>query len=102
MKKLLLTGLLVVAFIFNGFSQRVCGTLQHEEFLNKQNPKRAEQRKAYEKSLQAYMQSNPNAKTQQSILQIPLVVHMVYSSATDSVSDAQIFSQIQILNDDYT
>lgn len=32
---------------------------------------------------------------------IPVVVHVVYTSAADSASDAAIFSQIQVLNEDF-
>ncbi|HXU26918.1 MAG TPA: zinc metalloprotease, partial [Bacteroidia bacterium] len=105
MKKII-TLTAALAFFANGYAQRVCGTLQHEQWLQQQNPKRAEQRKAYEQAISAFVKNaaakqNQNNKTQ-SITQIPLVVHMVYSSTADSVEDAQIFSQIKILNDDYT
>ncbi|MFI5141257.1 MAG: M43 family zinc metalloprotease, partial [Bacteroidia bacterium] len=93
-------------FFANGYAQRVCGTTQHEQWLQQQNPKRAEQRKAFEQAMSNYIRTasaNKNKNNQtQSITQIPLVVHMVYSSTSDSVQDAQIFSQIKILNDDYT
>ncbi|HKC68901.1 MAG TPA: M43 family zinc metalloprotease [Bacteroidia bacterium] len=103
MKKII-TLTISLLFFVNGYAQRVCGTMQHEQMLQQKNPKRAEQRKAYEKMMAAFMANakiNGNNQTQ-SINKIPLVVHVVYSSASDSVQDAQIFSQIKILNDDYT
>jgi hypothetical protein len=104
MKKILLTA--AVALSLSAFAQRNCGVLQHEQFLQQKNPKRAQERAAYESAVQNWITKNNNAgrtaQSTQSTIQIPLVVHMVYSSASDSVGDAQIFSQIQILNDDYT
>ena len=103
MKKII-TLIAAVSFFSNGYAQRVCGTMHHEQWLQQQNPKREEQRKAYEQAISKFISNAKANKTNQtqSIMQIPLVVHMVYSSTADSVGDAQIFSQIQILNDDYT
>jgi hypothetical protein len=104
MKKII-TLTIALTFFASAQAQRTCGTMQHEQWLQQQNPKRAEQRKAFEQAMSDYIRNNASAKQNnktQSITQIPLVVHMVYSSTTDSVSDAQIFSQIKILNDDYT
>ena len=36
-----------------------------------------------------------------SIIIIPVVVHVVYNNSTENISDAQIFSQIDILNKDF-
>ena len=101
MKRILLSAA-ALALSFSSFAQRNCGVLQHEQFLQQKNPNRAQERVDYEKALQTWIASNPQAKSAQTIIQIPLVVHMVYSSTADSIGDAQIFSQIQILNDDYT
>ena len=32
---------------------------------------------------------------------IPVVVHVVYSNAQNNISDSRIFSQIQVLNEDF-
>jgi hypothetical protein len=104
MKKII-TLLAVLCFFTHVNAQiRVCVATQHEQWLQQQNPKRAEQRKAYEELLTAFIKNAATHKTTQTqnIIQIPLVVHMVYHSASDSVSVAQILSQIKILNNDYT
>ncbi|MBS1646945.1 MAG: choice-of-anchor J domain-containing protein [Bacteroidetes bacterium] len=87
--------------------QRVCGTMQYEQWLQQQNPKRAEQRQEFEQAVQRFIERQKTLKTEnnnstQAIIKIPLVVHVVFHNASDSVSDAQIFSQINILNNDYT
>ncbi|HWY39123.1 MAG TPA: M43 family zinc metalloprotease [Bacteroidia bacterium] len=105
MKKIL-TLSMIAAFAYSGLAQlsqkRVCGTLLHEQYLNQQDPGREQRRAEFEQAIQEYLNKTLASKTSQTTIQIPLVVHMVYSSTSDSVSDAQIFSQIQILNDDYT
>jgi len=102
----IITLVAALSFFASAHAQRTCGTMEHEQWLQQKNPKRAEQRKAYEQAMSNYIRNasvNKNKNNQtQSIVQIPLVVHMVYSSTADSVQDAQIFSQIKILNDDYT
>lgn len=106
MKKII-TLSLATAFGLSAMAQepkRVCGTLEHEQYLDQQNPTRAAQKAAYAKAMNKWIENHkndPTAKSQTTVM-IPLVVHMVYSSTADSVSDAQIFSQIQILNDDFT
>ena len=35
------------------------------------------------------------------IITIPVVVHVIYSNSNENISDAQILSQIQVLNDDF-
>ncbi|HSB93159.1 MAG TPA: hypothetical protein VLC28_08585, partial [Flavitalea sp.] len=36
-----------------------------------------------------------------SVIRIPVVVHIVYNSFSDNISDAQVFSQIAVLNSDF-
>ncbi len=105
MKKIL-TLSCVLALGISAFAQqnkRVCGTDLHEQFLEQKDPNRKQKREDYAKTMQKYMAMQKNsAQKSQTIIQIPLVVHMVYASTTDSITDAQIFSQIQVLNEDYT
>ncbi len=106
MKKIIFSSLAVVLML-NLSAQRKCGATEHEQFLLQKNPNRAQERADYEKAIQKYIANNENKKTTnpqtgQVIVTIPLVVHMVWNSASDSVSDAQIFSQINILNQDFT
>ncbi|MCB0639531.1 MAG: T9SS type A sorting domain-containing protein [Lewinella sp.] len=35
------------------------------------------------------------------VITIPVVVHVIYNKSTENISDAQILSQIQVLNDDF-
>ena len=44
---------------------------------------------------------NNNSKSSNSIITIPVVVHVVWNTNAENISDAQIFSQIDVLNADY-
>ena len=53
---------------------------------------------SYTKSKIQEMQTN---KIVGSIITIPVVVHVIYSNSQENISEAQILSQIQVLNDDF-
>ena len=55
---------------------------------------------AYEAQLQQWIAAHPQ-NTVQSTITIPVVVHVVYKTAVQNISDAQVMSQIQVLNEDY-
>lgn len=63
------------------------------------DPKRAEKIKAIEQHTRAYINSADRAVN--GILTIPVVFHVVYRTSTENISDAQIASQMQVLNDDF-
>ncbi|MFT6358044.1 MAG: hypothetical protein ACJAYJ_002265 [Saprospiraceae bacterium] len=63
------------------------------------DPKRSDKIKAIEKHTEDYI-AFPN-KAVNGIISIPVVFHVVYRTATENISDAQIASQMQVLNDDF-
>lgn len=103
MKKYLFSAL-AIGFACASMAQvhRTCGTDQHEQYLQQKDPKRAEKRAAYQAAIEKYMANNKQAAQNQAIVTIPLVVHLVYQNATENIQDAQIQSQIDILNADFT
>lgn len=102
MKKYLLSAL-ALAMATASFGQRTCGTNEHEELLNKKDPKRAEKRAQYAADIQKYLASNANSmQKNQALVTIPVVVHLVYNTSTQNIQDAQIQSQIDVLNADFT
>ena len=91
--------LFVLTISQNLMSQRNCGSMHHYHELMEQNPDFKENRKAIEKATQAFI-NNPE-KAVNGIITIPVVVHVVYNTAAENISDAQILSQITVLNDDF-
>ena len=59
-----------------------------------------DEKKTLEKGIQKWIKDNPKYKLR-SIITIPVVVHVVYNSPQQNISDQQIQSQITVLNNDY-
>ena len=84
-------------------AQRNCHTMDVWNRQVAENPQLAKTRDAIDAHAKAYsdvVEANPNAKIN-ALVTIPVVVHVVYNTATQNISDAQIQSQITILNNDF-
>lgn len=97
MKKILLV--LSSAFFMSAYGQRTCATDKKMNAFFASNP----EAKANKEALRSFLINNnynlnkaPNA-----VVTIPVVVHVLYKNTAQNVSDAQIASQIKILNDDF-
>ena len=78
-----------------------CAVLEHEQYLEQKNPKRQQQREAYNQRITDWMNARAANKTATPAITIPVVVHVVYKTAIQNISDAQVFSQIEVLNQDF-
>ena len=79
--------------------QRVCGSMEYLEYQLQQDPKRAAKMEAIERFTQEYL-ANPN-RAVTGVVSIPVVVHVIYNNSTENISDAQVLSQIDVLNADF-
>jgi Secretion system C-terminal sorting domain/Pregnancy-associated plasma protein-A len=85
-----------------------CATVEYEQFLKEKNPKRATEDQ-FENWLAPLVKkqiaSRTNAKTAAPVITIPVVVHIIHSGqaigTAPNISDAQVESQIAVLNQDY-
>ena len=98
MKKLLLLLFCLPILVLSQTEQ--CGTMQYLEYLQAQDPQLAQKMAQDEIDLQNRIQNQSNNKMS-SVITIPVVVHVVYNNLTNNISDAQIQSQIDILNEDF-
>jgi len=101
MKKnlLLLAGLLL--FISGKIiAQRSCASYEHLQEQIKNDPAFARKIQENEKKFQDYIRGNQNLRT--TPVTIPVVVHVVYNTAEQNISDAQVQSQIDVMNEDFT
>jgi hypothetical protein len=83
--------------------QRVCGTMLVHRRLLTTNPDYVRARAASE-NRQAEVRARRAAGLAQArtgVTVIPIVVHVVHNTAAQNISDAQIQSQIQVLNRDF-
>lgn len=82
-----------------------CGQEIYDSIQFAKYPALKKSREKFEKQLalrQSDRQSNRiDNTTPQGVITIPVVVHVVYNSSGQNISDAQIASQITILNQDY-
>ena len=106
MKKLILLVFMNCLPILNIFAQNIAQTVRQcgsSELLQMQiarNPTLAAKMEAQENRIQAYT-SNPSLSVRSAEITIPVVVHVVYNTDRQNISDAQIQSQITVLNQDF-
>lgn len=79
--------------------KRNCSTMEVFERLNSNDPDYKQRLEAIEIQIQDYIKSHP--QTDNLVINIPVVVHVVYKTTTQNISTAQIQSQINILNQDF-
>jgi hypothetical protein len=84
------------------FSQQRCATYEHFQKQLAENPAFARKVKDYENNYNDYMMKTDKPKGKGGKIKIPVVVHVVYNTAEQNISDAQVQSQIDVLNEDFT
>tara|TARA_B110000881_G_scaffold214453_1_gene226876 strand:+ start:599 stop:2362 length:1764 start_codon:yes stop_codon:yes gene_type:complete len=97
MKNFLVVLLLLISF--NCISQQRCHTTEYEENLKNQYSQYKQERKKVNKETNHWIKNNYN--NENSIVTIPVVVHVVWNTTQENISDQQIFSQIDVLNADF-
>ena len=85
--------------------------MEHERILQQRNPDRLRQLNELNKQVEQYLEKQQSLRQPAAdvIYRIPIVVHVVHNNASNTIggtnnvniSDAQILSQIQVLNEDY-
>src|SRR5215212_3810771 len=80
--------------------RRQCGAMSAHFRLLEQDPNFRSRQATLERSVARRLASGAVAKI--TTTTIPVVVHVVYNNAAENISDAQIKSQIAVLNRDYS
>ena len=78
-----------------------CETTEHMHQLVLNNPKLMDQIQSDEQRLEQFIAANALNRQANSVSVIPVVVHIVYRTNGQNISDAQIQSQIDVLNEDF-
>ena len=87
----------------NNDRERVCHTMGNLDRLMHEKPKMAQRMALIEKQTETYVrqvQANP-AQRSQLVVTIPVVFHILYNTAAENISEAQVLSQLEILNEDF-
>jgi Pregnancy-associated plasma protein-A/Secretion system C-terminal sorting domain len=106
MRRIILLLISSLTFLFAS-SQRICSSEEYRQQLLRSTPGLSEKISAIEvfsKNFQLHKFLSAPAdttKTGLSVINIPVIVHVIYNSAIGNISDAQIQSQIDVLNKDY-
>ena len=100
MKKLITIVFVGICCVAVQAQTRNCGTMQHLDEI-KQNDPQVEQRMQVEESaIQNWIVNSPES-LMPNVITIPVVVHIVYKTSAQNLSDNDVYSQIQVLNEDF-
>ncbi|MBT9393239.1 T9SS type A sorting domain-containing protein [Hymenobacter sp. NST-14] len=80
---------------------RQCSTMENLEAQLAADPGMAQRMAAIESRTQQFV-DNPMARRTAATITIPVVVHVLYNTAAQNISDAQIQSQLDVLNQDFS
>ena len=75
-----------------------CGTMQNLERLKKLDPALESRMQADEQKIQQWIANNPNFRTSGLTDTIPVVVHVVWKTAAQNISTAQVLNTVLALN----
>ena len=80
--------------------RRTCGAYEYHVHKLRSDPAYASARRAIEAHTREFVLSN-RMMARAGVTTIPVVVHVVYQTDDQNISDQQIASQIDVLNRDY-
>ena len=98
-KKVLYT--IIFLFSIHIYGQRNCGSQLNLNELRQSDPARYERVMELESRIQEVLNRPVALSTEQSTIFIPVVVHILHNTPAQNISDEQIHSQIQVLNEDF-
>ena len=90
--------LLLSVLITQVYGQRNCGSMDYLQQQILENPALLENMARIETQTRRYVEQGGHQRT---VVTIPVVVNVVYRSSLQNISDAQILTQIEVLNEDF-
>ncbi|MEZ5014414.1 MAG: M43 family zinc metalloprotease [Chitinophagales bacterium] len=79
---------------------RDCGTMEVDARLRADDAGYSLNREAIEQFTQNYIATHAGAG-ERTVVTIPVVVHVVYNTAAENIADSYVYSQIDVLNEDF-
>ena len=101
-----LTTLFFIFILTQAGAQRICASTEYQKQLLAQNPSLqssfdlAEQQ--IEKTIANSKRYSARDTSSNEIINVPVVIHVIYKSAVQSISNAKILSQLDALNKDFS
>ncbi len=99
MKKIFTFFALIVMAHQVSFAQRVCGTNEAQQLIEQADPSIIQNRQSIEEFTNEFV--THYTEGERALVTIPVVVHVVWNTTTENISDAQIQSQLTVLNADF-
>lgn len=99
----LLVSTLINLPLYSQQSIQRCGTTEYMDNLKANDPKLEQKLIESEQIIQQWIRDNPDWKSRRAGTEfvIPVVVHIVYNTTAQNLTDQQVFSQIDVLNEDF-
>lgn len=76
--------------------------MENLQLLLQQDEQLAERMEQIEQFTEQWVAAHPQGSGARAVYTIPVVVHVVYNTTTENISDAQVQSQIAVLNKDFS
>src|SRR5580765_2449816 len=99
MRKFFLLIAIVCSIATSAWSQRNCGTMEHLQVQLQQDPSLVQRMQEIETFTQNWIANHPSGE--RTVITVPVVVHVLYNTSAQNISDAQVQAQISQLNADY-
>lgn len=100
---------IILTFILTGLisftslnSQRNCGAMEVLERQLRENPEMLQNMEEIERQVEEYLRTHPTGHGERVVITIPTVFHVLYRTTTENISDAQIMTQLDVLNQDFS
>ena len=100
MKKLITLIFISIFCVAVQAQTRNCGTIEHLDEIKLNDPQVEQRMQVEESVIQNWIANNPES-LMLNVITIPVVVHIVYKTSAQNISDNDVYSQIQVLNDDF-
>ncbi len=98
-QSLILSCLVLLGIHLSANAQRTCSTMENLEYRMQQDDKIEHTMRQISEHTRSYV-NNPQ-RAVSGVITIPTVVHVIYSNSNENISNAQIQSQIDVLNEDF-
>ncbi len=105
MKRILLLtvifSLTTIIFAQKEGNYKRCASTEYLEMQKQSDPSLAERMQNIESQIEQMINSGAIQRSSENVFIIPTVVHVVYKTSAQNISDDMIYSQIRVLNEDF-
>ncbi len=90
------------SFTSGSLLERNCGAMEHLSLAQQKDPSLIKRMQEIENFTErAILERQRSSASSLGVIRIPVVVHVLYNTPAQNISDAQILSQIEVLNEDF-